>query len=141
MPADVLALLFDGIVRIEGWGVKGMHFELDDGTRADDEPSPDAMLVLQLKRKGPARCPDCGSACRKTHKTGETQRWQDMPWGTHPVWIEATPVRVECKRCSGTPVELLPWADPLQLHRKTRRLVEHEASLRERKPPSRPRRR
>jgi len=113
----------------DGWKVKGAYFEWADGTRADVAPpmgmQMNARLVLVVERCWGARCGECFGACRGKHETLRTRRWHDLSWGTHQVDVEATPIRVKCKRCGSCPVELLAWADTYQ--RETRRLQHYLA--------------
>ena len=119
------------ILSFDGWKVKDAYLERADGTRAEVAAvalaAGAAPLILVLVRRRAALCAGCLSACREGEPC-ETERWEDLPWGAHPVWIEAMPIRVRCKRCSTMAVELLPWADPQQ--RQTQRLQQRLAGLR-----------
>ena len=112
------------ILGFSGWRVTEVIFENDAGTpivlTANGHPQPSTRLVLRVERKWTAVCSTCDALCSKDHGRLTPRRWQDLPWAQHPVVIEASPVRVRCKGCKRTPVELLPWAEPHQ--RQTRRL-------------------
>lgn len=123
------AKILTEIFGFAGWRVQEAFFEWRDGTRADVPPPLEmrmsARLVLVAKRKWAARCGDCGAICGRVHERLPVRRWADLPWGNHPVEIEAAPIRTKCRRCRGAPVELLPWAESYQ--RQTRRLQQHLA--------------
>lgn len=86
-----------------------------------------AHLVLTLARRYLARCAKCMSISLHTHQRRPPRRWQDLPWGTHPVTLEYAPIRVDCRRanCGAKAVEELGFAEPHQ--RQTRRLQQHVA--------------
>lgn len=99
-------------------------FETPLGVRIAADLAPSLLrgmtLVLTVTRRWLARCPQCGGACRGLHQRLEARRWVDLTWAEHPVVIEYAPVRVKCRRCDATPVEMIAWANPHQ--RQTRRL-------------------
>lgn len=116
------------ILGVDGFGVEG-HFETPHGIRiADDMPPPllrGMTLVLTVTRRWLPCCPRCGLPCRGVHERLPLRRWTDLTWAEHPVVIEYAPVRVKCRRCDASPVELIPWAEPHQ--RQTRRFQQRLA--------------
>jgi len=116
------------ILGVDGFKVNG-HFEMADGLRIGDEVAARWLrgmtLVLTVTRRWLARCSTCGRLCRSVHERLRARRWSDLCWAEHPVVIEYAPVRVKCRHCKSTPVELIAWADPHQ--RQTRRLQQHLA--------------
>lgn len=111
-----------------GWKIVETFFEWADGSRAmllPRTPCVGTTLVLRVQRRWTPRCGSCGALCRVTHTNGRTRRWKDLAWAGHPVEIEATPIRVVCRRCGGHPVEMVGWADRYQ--RETQRLQQHLA--------------
>lgn len=117
------------ILGFEGCEVIGHRFE--DRTGAVVAPIggyamlDDTKLVVVVRRRWLARCGQCHGPCGRIHERLPLRRWDDLSWGTHPVVIEYEPVRVKCKACGATPVELIPWADAHQ--RQSRRLQQHLA--------------
>lgn len=111
------------ILGFDGFKVQG-HFETPQGVRIADDVSPRLLrgmtLVLTVTRRWLPCCPGCGLPCRGIHERLTRRRWADLTWAEHPVVIEYSPVRVKCRRCDKTPVEMIGWADPHQ--RQTRRL-------------------
>lgn len=110
------------IFGFDGWNVKEAYFERADRTRVDTvlgRVPTEHRLVLRVERRWLPRCVECGGRCSGGEAT-EVRRWVDLPWGQHPVEVEAVPLRVRCKRCLTKAVEWLPWADRYQ--RQTRRL-------------------
>jgi len=112
-----------------GWRITAAFFEWPDGRRVQmlpNTPQPGTKLVLRVERRWSPRCSNCGAICRTLHALSRVaRRWQDLPWASHSVGIEATPARVACDRCGECPVEMLAWADPYQ--RQTQRLQQHLA--------------
>lgn len=126
-PTRISSRIVSEILGFQGWRVRAAWLEYGDGTPVVGFPTGmrlAARLILKVERCWTACCSSCGARCRapkrKGHQALETRRWEDLPWAHHPVDIEATPVRVRCKRCGTRCVELLPWADPYD--RKTKRL-------------------
>jgi len=115
------------ILGFEGWDVMGDRFERDGVmvVAAGSLPMIDATLTLVVQRRWLPRCGRCHQASRRIHEQLAVRRWEDLPWGDHPVVLEYAPVRVKCDRCKATPVELVAWADAHQ--RQSRRLQQHLA--------------
>jgi transposase len=118
------------ILGFRGWKVQEAYFE--DAARTRFEPvdgygvMPDTLLVLRVERRWAPRCSQCGTICRAVpHERLPARRWQDASWAGRPTVIEAAPIRVKCKHCRATPVEMLPWAEPHQ--RQTQRLQQQLA--------------
>lgn len=118
------------ILGYRGWKVREAYFE--DAERTRFEPidgygvMPETRLVLRVERRWAPRCSQCGSICRAAaHERLKARRWQDASWAGRPTVIEAEPIRIKCKRCRATPVEMLPWAESHQ--RQTRRLQQQLA--------------
>lgn len=118
------------ILGFNGWKVREAYFE--DAQRTRFEPVagygvlPETRLVLRVERRWAPRCSQCGTICRATaHERLPVRRWQDLPWAGRPTVPEAELIRVKCKRCKASPVELLPWAEPHQ--RQTKRLQQQLA--------------
>lgn len=122
------ALILTRILGFDGFKVAG-HFEAHDGTRIADEVAARWLrgmtFVLAVTRRWLARCSSCGRSCRSVHERLPVRRWTDLCWAEHPVVIEYAPVRVKCRHCKATPVEMIAWADAHQ--RQTRRLQQHLA--------------
>jgi transposase len=122
------AVTLTRILGFDGFKVTG-HFETADGMRIGDEVAGRWLrgmtLVLTVTRRWLARCSSCGRSCRGVHERLRARRWTDLCWAEHPVVIEYAPVRVKCRHCKTTPVELIAWACPHQ--RQTRRLQQHLA--------------
>ena len=113
------------ILGFRGWKVQVAYFEDEECNRFDPVAGygvlPGTRLVLRVERRWAPRCSRCGTICRSSaHEQLSVRRWQDVSWAGRPTVIEAAPIRVKCKRCKAAPVELLPWAEPLQ--RQTQRL-------------------
>jgi len=111
-----------------GWRVRETYFEWADGTRCTVLPRgvrAEVWLVVAVERRWAARCGACGTICRRVHERLPARRWHDLSWAGRPTQVEYAPVRVECERCKGRPVEMLAWAEPYQ--RQTRRLQQHLA--------------
>lgn len=118
------------IFGFRGWKVTHVSFEDDKGRvvvpLAGYDVIPSCRLVLQVERRWAPRCGSCGSICRASvHEKRDARRWNDLPWAGHSVVVEYAPIRVKCKRCKGSPVEMVAWADPYQ--RQSRRLQHHLA--------------
>jgi transposase len=123
--AQILAQIFG----FDGWIVKEAFFEATDGRRVQPVGGY-AMLrgtriVLVVARRWLARCSQCARPSRVSHERLSTRRWADLIWAGHPVVLEYAPVRVKCRSCKATPVEMVAWADSYQ--RQTRRLQHHLA--------------
>jgi transposase len=124
------ARILTEIFGFRGWKVVDAFFE-DEAGRPVSPPGdyalmPCVRLVLRVKRAWLPRCSQCGAACGAGgHEKLATRRWADLPWAGRPIQIEATPMRVKCKKCQASPVEMLAWADPHQ--RQSRRLQHHLA--------------
>lgn len=113
------------IAGFRGWNVKEVFFESAEGERFEPVDGygmmPGTRLILRMERRWAPRCGACGTICRTSaHEKLPPRRWVDLSWAGRPVQIEAAPIRVKCKRCKGTAVEMVAWADPYQ--RQTRRL-------------------
>lgn len=111
-----------------GWKIREIYFEWANGTRCAVVPRGirvEVQIVLVVERRWAARCGACGAICRRLHESLPARRWQDLAWAGRPVQIECLPIRVECERCEGRPVEMLAWAEPYQ--RQTRRLQQELA--------------
>jgi transposase len=124
------ARILTEILGFGGWKVTDAFFEGEDGQLVlplrEFALAAGVRLVLRVQRKWLPRCCACGAACSAGgHEKTVRRRWADLPWAGVPVQIEAQPIRVKCKRCQASPVELLPWADPYQ--RQSRRLQHHLA--------------
>jgi len=124
------ARILTEIFGFRGWKVVDAFFEDEDRQVVfplrDFTLMPGVRLVLRVERKWLPRCCRCGAACGAGgHEKLDTRRWADLSWAGRPVQIEATPIRVKCKRCQAAPVEMLAWADPQQ--RQSRRLQQHLA--------------
>jgi transposase len=118
------------ILGFGGWKVQEAYFEDVQGRRFDPVEGygvmPDSRLVLRAKRQWLPHCSQCGAKCRAAaHERLGARRWEDLPWAGRAVAIEAELIRVKCKKCQASPVELLPWAEPHQ--RQTRRLQQQLA--------------
>lgn len=116
------------ILGFRGWKVKDVFFEDEDGKRFEPVAGygmmPGTRMVLRTERCWSPRCSQCGAICRlSAHEKLKPRRWQDLPWAGRPVAIEAAPIRVKCKQCQASPVEMLPWAEPYD--RQTRRFQQH----------------
>jgi transposase len=138
------AKILTEILGYRGWKVRDAYFVNEREERvmplAGYAVVPSSRLVLSVERKWAPRCSQCGAICRTgAHEVLEKRRWQDLEWAGHSVFLEATPIRVKCKRCQGAPVEMVAWAEPQQ--RQTTRLqtqltieaasmpIQHVASL------------
>lgn len=117
------------VLGFDGFHVTGAYFETEDGVRVEVEATLAVLrgtrLVLTLARRWAARCSSCGARCTRVHERCPLRRWQDLPWGEHNVVLEYAPVRVRCRACKSTPVELVAWAEVRQL--QTRRLQQQIA--------------
>lgn len=116
------------ILGFDGFQVSG-HFETADGERVSDAVFArwlrGVTLVLTVTRRWLARCSACGRPSRGVHERLPARRWTDLCWAEHPVVIEYAPVRVKCRHCKATPVELIAWAGTHQ--RQTLRFQQHLA--------------
>lgn len=124
------AKILTEILGFRGWKVKEMFFEDKDGTRLavipGYAPGATGQLVLRVERKWAPRCSQCGAICgRAAHERLPSRRWRDLPWAGRSAVIEASLIRVKCRRCRATPVEMTAWAEPKQ--RQTHRLQQHLA--------------
>jgi transposase len=117
------------IVGFDGWKVKEAYFESASGERVVPVGGYAMLrgtrLMLVVERRWLPRCGQCGGACREVHERLAPRRWADVPWSEHPVELGYAPVRVVCRHCKATPVEMVAWADPYQ--RQTRRLQQRLA--------------
>jgi len=124
------ARILTEIFGVRGWKVTDAFFEDEKGQVVfplrDFALMPSVRLVLRVERQWLPRCSRCGTACGVGgHEKLATRRWADLSWAGRPVQIEATPIRVRCKKCQAAPVERLGWSDPHQ--RQSRRLQHHLA--------------
>jgi transposase len=123
------ARILTEILGFDGWKVTEAFFESAGGDRVRPVRGfavlRDTKVVLVVERRWRARCGKCAGPCRDVHERLPPRRWADLPWAGHSVELRYAPVRVECPRCSATPVEMVAWADPYQ--RQTRRLQQHLA--------------
>jgi transposase len=113
------------ILGFRGWKVKEVFFEDEEGNRfvpvAGYGTFPGTRMVLVVERRLAPRCSGCGAICRHAaHEKLSARRWRDLPWAGRSVELEASPIRVKCKRCRSNLVEMVAWAEPYQ--RQTRRL-------------------
>jgi transposase len=118
------------ILGYRGWKVKEIFYEDEHGQRfemlAGYDLMPSMRLVLRAERRWAARCSGCGAICgHAAHEKLPARRWRDLPWAGRRVQLEASLIRVKCKRCRSNPVEMVAWAEPYQ--RQTRRLQQHLA--------------
>lgn len=124
------ARILTEILGFKGWKIVDALFEGKDGQLVfplrDFALLPEVRLVLRVERQWLPRCSRCGAVCSAGgHERLKARRWADLSWAGRPVEIEATPIRVNCKRCRASPVEMLAWSDPHQ--RQSRRLQHHLA--------------
>lgn len=124
------------IVGFRGWIVREAFFENAEGQQVQPLAGYDVIqgtrLVLRMERRWAPRCSRCGAICsRGAHEVLKTRRWQDLEWAGHTVFLEATPIRVKCKRCQASPPEMLAWAEPhdRQTTRLQNRLAIEAASM------------
>jgi transposase len=113
------------ILGFDGWKVKEAFFESASGVRVEPIGTlalvRETRLVVVVERRWMARCSQCGRPCRSIHDAKQpVRRWADLAWGEHPVELAYAAVRVRCRACDATPVEMVAWAAPYQ--RQTRRL-------------------
>jgi transposase len=117
------------VLGFDGWKVKELFFESSGGERVTPigsfAPLRETRVVLVIERRWLPRCGQCHHVCRRVHDRLDARRWSDLPWSSHPVELEYAPVRVRCRHCKATPVELVAWADAYQ--RQSRRLQHHVA--------------
>ncbi|MHB8533716.1 MAG: ISL3 family transposase [Solirubrobacteraceae bacterium] len=118
------ARILTEIVGFDGWKVRDAFFESAAGERVVPVGGlamvRGTRLVLVVERRWLARCGQCGGPCRDVHEHLPVRRWADLSWAGHSTELRYAPVRVQCRRCSASPVEMVAWADPYQ--RQTRRL-------------------
>lgn len=123
------ARILTEILGFDGWKVKEAFFESANGERVVPvgglSPLRETRLVLVIERRWLPRCSACVGPCRVVHERLPERRWADLPWSDHPVELRYAPVRVECPRCGGAPVEMVAWAAPYQ--RQSRRLQQRLA--------------
>lgn len=124
------------ILGVRGWKVIEVFYEDKDGKRLmvipGYGPGATGQLVLRVVRTWAPRCSQCGAICRPTaHEKLDARRWRDLPWAGRPVVIETSLIRVNCRRCQSTPVEMTAWAEPRQrqTHRFQQRLALEAASM------------
>jgi transposase len=117
------------VLGLPGFKVTDAYFENDRGERvkpvAGFDVAREHRLVLRLERRYSARCAKCFAIGGRCHQQRPARRWTDLPWGGRPVEIEYAPMRVACRLCGSTGVELLHWAEPHQ--RQTKRFQQHVA--------------
>lgn len=118
------------ILGFRGWKVKEVVFEDEHGRRVEPRPGyrvvPGTRMVLRAERRWAPRCSGCGTICRHAaHEKLPARRWRDLPWAECFVELEASLIRVKCKRCRSNPIEMVAWSEPYQ--RQTRRLQQHLA--------------
>ena len=117
------------VLGLPGFKVIDTYFENDHGDRVESiagyDVDRDARLVLVIERRWAARCARCFAIGGKCHERKPRRRWTDLPWAGRRVELEYAPVRVGCRRCGATRVELLHWAEPHQ--RQTKRFQQHLA--------------
>jgi hypothetical protein len=123
------ARILTEILGFDGWKVPEAFFESAGGERVRPVRGfaviRETKVVLVVERRWLARCGKCAGSCREVHERLPPRRWADLPWAGHSVELRYAPVRVECPRCSATPVEMVAWAEPYQ--RQTLRLQQHLA--------------
>lgn len=116
------------IIGFQGWKVIDQHWEGRNGARIEPlagyHVPAGARLVLVVSRRWAPRCAKCMAIGASCHERLPVRRWDDLPWGGHPVAVEYAPWRVAC-RCGARAVELLAWTGPHQ--RQSRRLQQHLA--------------
>lgn len=112
------------IFGFDGWKVNEAYFEDGAGQRVRPVGSfaliRGTRLVLVVERRWLPRCSVCSRPCRVCHERLPERRWSDVAWSEHAVEIAYAPIRVKCRACSATPVEMVAWADAYQ--RQSRRL-------------------
>jgi transposase len=118
------ARILTEILGFDGWKVRDAFFESAAGERVVPVGGlgmvRETRLVLVVERRWRPRCGQCGGPCRNVHGHLSVRRWADLPWAGHSTELRYAPVRVQCRRCGASPVEMVAWADPYQ--RQTRRL-------------------
>jgi transposase len=99
------------LLGLDGFYVKALEFE-DDGPRG--------RIRIRIERRGRRRypCMGCGRWCSRV-RDAKDRRWDDLPWGEHPVTLVYSRRRVRCRWC-GIRIERVSFADPVA--RVTRRL-------------------
>jgi transposase len=118
------------ILGFRGWKVKEVFFEDEHGKRFEPLAGyawmPGTRMVLRVERQWAPRCSGCGTICRHAaHEKLRARRWRDLPWAGRFVELEASLIRVKCKRCRSNPIEMVAWAQPYD--RQTHRLQQHLA--------------
>jgi transposase len=117
------------VLGLPGFKVIDTYFENERGQRVAPvggfDVDRDARLIVVLGRRWTARCARCFAIGGKCHEQKPARRWTDLPWAGRRVELEYAPVRVACRRCDATCVELLHWAERHQ--RQTKRFQQHVA--------------
>ena len=107
---------------VRGWKIDRVWYEDERGRRVEPieglAPA-GSKVVLGVSRTWAPRCACCGAITDRIHEHLPSRRWRDLPWVEHIAEIDYAPVRVACRRCGGTGVEAVAWADPKQ--RQSRR--------------------
>jgi hypothetical protein len=115
-------------LRFDGWKVKESFFESASGERVAPVGGlamlRETRLVLVVERRWLARCGQCGARAA-TFVSDFPPVDGPTPLGRTLCGAVYAPVRVECRRCDASPVEMVAWADPYQ--RQSRRLQQRLA--------------
>jgi transposase len=110
------ARILTEILGFDGWKVRDAFFESAAGERVVPVGGlgmvRETRLVLVVERRWRPRCGQCGGPCRGVHGHLSVRRWADLPWAGHSTELRYAPVRVQCRRCGASPVEMVAWADP-----------------------------
>jgi transposase len=113
------------VLGYRGWKAVETWFE-KDGHRVGpvaDCAEQGLLFVVRVERQWAPHCAMCGARRARRHEQRKRRRWHDLPWAGRTTVIEYAPIRVKCRRCHGSGVEMLAWADPYQ--RQTRRLQQY----------------
>lgn len=117
------------VLGLPGFKVIDTYFENDHGERvapiAGYDVDREARLVLVIGRRLAPRCARCFAIGGPCHEQKSPRRWTDLPWAGRRVELEYAAIRVACRRCDATCIELLHWAEPHQ--RQTKRFQQHVA--------------
>ena len=86
-----------------GFGIRGYEYQRTSYR--------DGVVVFTIRQKrGLLRCPCCGSS--DVQRRGQvTRRWQHVPIGGKPVFVELDVARVHCRRCGIVRQVPVPFAD------------------------------
>jgi transposase len=118
------------LLGFDGWVVDEAYFENEHGVRVVATGRYALLrgtrLVLRVRCRWRPRCSGCGAPCDVVHELGTMRRWRDLPWSTHPAFIEYAPRRLKCRVCAAHLVELVAWADPRQT---TTRRLQHQLAI------------